>query len=97
MSSTRSANASSSKAPPRRAATCALERRAVERGGLVGLDLEHRAALHELALHAEQRRQRVVAVDQRLPFVLDVEERRHEPVEVRGHRDQQLGLGLALE
>ncbi len=74
-----------------------FERRPVERLRLVGLDLEHRPALHELALHAEERREAMVAVDEILPFLLDREERGDEAVEVRCDRDQQLRLGLALE
>ncbi|HET9469628.1 MAG TPA: hypothetical protein VFO24_00900 [Usitatibacter sp.] len=39
----------------------------------------------------------MVALEQVLPFLLDAEERRHEPVEVRRHRDKELGLGLVGE
>ena len=71
-----------------------LQRVAVELRRLVGLDLEHRAALHELALHAEEGREAMVALHQLLPRLLDVEEARHEAVEVGRDRDQQLRLFL---
>jgi hypothetical protein len=74
-----------------------LQRRAIEGRCLVGLDLEHRAPLHELALDAEQRRQPVMALDQRLPLGLDVEQVCHEPVDVRRYGQQQLGLLLVGE
>src|SRR5450631_4886665 len=60
-----------------------LERRAVKRRGLRGLDLQHRAALHELALDAEEGSELVVALDELAPFVLDREELRDEAVHLR--------------
>ena len=74
-----------------------LESRAVERFGRVGLDLQHRAPLHELALHPEERGQAMVAVVQVLPRLLDAEKTCHEPVHVRPDGDQQLGFLPVVE
>ncbi len=80
-----------------RACDPGLERGPVEGRGLVGLDLEHRAALDELALHAEERGEAMVALDQILPLVLDREEARDEPVEMRRRGEQQVGFVLVDE
>src|SRR5262249_2931936 len=74
-----------------------FERRAIERSRLVALHLEHRAALHELALHAEERREGMMTLHEVAPFVLDREEPRDEAVEVRRGRDQQLRLLPVVE
>ena len=74
-----------------------FERRAVERLRFLGLDLQHRAALHELAFHAEKRRQAMVALDEFQPLFLDAEEMRDEPVEVRRYGDEEVGFFLVLE
>jgi hypothetical protein len=75
----------------------AFQRLAVERCRLVGLDLQHRAALHELALHLEERGEAVMALDQLFPRLLDAEKRRDEPVEVGREGDEELRLFLVGE
>ena len=74
-----------------------LQLRAVERGGLVGLDSEHRAALHELALDAKERFASVCARDQAIELGADGEKLRDEVVQDGRHGEEEFGLLLGGE
>ena len=71
-----------------------LQCRAIEGRRFVGLDLEHRAALHELALDAEERLALRMRGDQAIQVGLDAEELRDEVVQHRRHGQQKIGLLL---
>ena len=64
---------------------------------VLGLELRQRLALHEQALHAEDRRELVVLFGQRARLGLDAEQLRHEVLELWRQRDQQFGFGLRRE
>jgi len=71
-----------------------FQRVSVKAGGDISLVFGHRAALHELALHAKQRLEFEVAAAQFRRRVLDVEELRDEGIEMRADRDQQVRFFL---
>jgi hypothetical protein len=76
---------------------CFAKRFAVERCRVCGLDLVHGLALHEVALHAEQRGKLVMPRRQRRYRIFDAEHPRDEIIDVRRERDQQFGCRLGRQ
>ena len=95
------AKASSPAAPssgaPISRSSCVAQRGRVERGRGVRAVRVHRLALHELALDDVERRELVMPRLERAHLVADAEQRGEEVLEMRRERDQELGLGLAVE
>ncbi len=75
----------------------AAQRVAVERGGLLLLDILDRAALDEQPLHRIKRRQRIVARLQLANFGLNTKQPAEKILDVGSKVDEEVGFGLALK